>query len=118
MKAITTAFIIILVVSVFNSCYYDNEEFLYGAGAACTDTISSYTGRLKSIIQNECFDCHNQGSSDGDFSTFQLVHQQRDGIICRVVNSPSCGPVMPQDGSISDCDKNAFLLWQQNGFRE
>jgi hypothetical protein len=118
MKALTSAFIIILVVSAFDSCYYDNEEFLYGDEAACTDTVSSYNGRLKGIIDNLCIDCHSPGGDSPTLTDFSSVSSNRDAIICRVVDSPTCGNVMPKNRVIDPCDKQAFELWQQNGFRE
>jgi len=120
MKAITTAFIIILVISVFDSCYYDNEEFLYGAGAACTDTISSYSGSLKSIIDSKCVVCHNTPGAQDNFSSFAGVSGRRDAIICRVVDKgTSCGRnVMPPSNDLTECEIQSFKLWQQNGFRE
>ena len=120
MKAFSTAFIIILVVSVFNSCYYDNEEFLYGGGAACTDTISSYSGSIKSIIDSKCVACHNDPGAADNFSTYDGVSGRRDAIICRVVDKGnSCNlPVMPPSNDLTECEIQSFKLWQQNGFRE
>jgi hypothetical protein len=120
MKALTTAFIIILVVTLFDSCYYDNEEFLYGAGVACTDTISSYSVKLKSIIDSKCVACHNSPGANDNFSTYAGVNGLRDEIICRVVDKGnSCNkPVMPPSNDLTECEIQSFKLWQQNGFRE
>lgn len=119
MKATTTFKTIIVSILLLNSCYYDNEAELYAGGEGCADTTSSYNSRLKGIIDNLCIGCHSpQGGYSPDLTDFTLVSEKREAIICRVVNSPSCGPVMPQSGVIDPCDKQAFELWQQNGFRE
>lgn len=116
MKAIITTFILLFVLGL-HSCYYDNEAELYGGDgtgnyANCTDTVSSYTGRIKSIIDAQCISCHSP------FTTFSGVISKKNQIICRVVDSPGCGNPMPPSGTLAPCDKQAFELWQQNGFRE
>ena len=120
MKAIATTFIILFVLGL-NSCYYDNEAELYGVNVSCTDTISSYNARLKGIIDSKCVACHNTpGPGSDDFSSFEGVNNFRDAIVCRVVEKgTSCNkPVMPPSNDLTDCDIEAFKLWQQNGFRE
>jgi len=123
MKAITTTFIILFVLGL-NSCYDDNEAELYGGNgngnyANCTDTVSSYTGRLKGIIDAHCTDCHSPAGGYVDFTNYSGVTSKRNEIICRVVDPPVCGGnPMPPSGGLDPCDKQAFELWQQNGFRE
>jgi hypothetical protein len=111
--------VILTFIFLFSSCYYDNEAELYGEKELCTDTVSGYSARLKGIVDNLCVGCHSSQGGDSPFLTnYSLVYENKDAIICRVVNSPTCGAVMPQSGVIDPCDKQAFELWQQNGFRE
>ncbi len=110
------AVIIVIVLSALQGCYYDNEAYLYKS-AACTDTISSYAGRLKSVIEVNCLGCHGAGSSKGDYSTFDLVNADRDNVVCRAFDGNTCGNSMPPSGAMNNCDKEAFNLWRLNGFR-
>jgi hypothetical protein len=120
MKAYTTALIILIALGI-NSCYYDNEAELYGNNANCTDTVSSYNGRLKGIIDSKCVACHNTpGPESDDFRSFAGVNNFKEAIVCRVVEKgSSCNkPAMPPSNDLTECDIEAFKLWQQNGFRE
>jgi len=101
------------------SCYYDNEAYLYPGGVSCTDTTSTYTNRLAPIINSNCVSCHGSGESP-DLSTFTDVNTWKEEIVCRVVEGNSCsqGALMPPSGSMNVCDVQAFTLWQQNGYQE
>lgn len=114
--ALITILVIFYGITVaLQSCYYDNEAYLYKSGA-CIDTISTYSGRLKTIIESNCLSCHGAGSSKGDYSTFELVNADRDNVVCRAADGNSCGNSMPPDG-MNSCDRQAFGLWRLNGFR-
>ncbi len=119
MKSTTLAATACIAILFFQSCYYDNEAYLYGNEIACTDTTSSYTTRLAPIINNNCVSCHGPGESP-NFSTFTDVSTWKEEIVCRVVEGNSCsqGAAMPPSASLNVCDKEAFTLWQQNGFKE
>jgi cytochrome c5 len=117
MKLLLYAFLLaVFIVWAIQGCYYDNEAYLYKT-AACTDTISSYSGRLKNVIEVNCLSCHGAGSSKGDYSTFDLVNADRDNVVCRAADGTSCGNSMPPSGSMNNCDREAFNLWRLNGFR-
>lgn len=122
MKSITTAFLLIIVISILHSCYYDNEAYLYpetNQDSTCPDTSSTYNTRLKSIMDVLCTDCHSPaGGYSPDLTNYNLVFANKESIICRVIDSPVCGAVMPQGKTISACDKQAFTLWEQKGFQE
>jgi hypothetical protein len=122
MKSITTAFIFIIAISLLHSCYYDNEAYLYPAtnqDLICPDTSTTYNTRLKPIIDNLCTDCHSTaGGESPDLTTYNLVFANKESIICRVIDSPVCGAVMPKGKTISACDKQAFTIWEINGFLE
>ena len=122
MKSITTTFLLIIVISILHSCYYDNEAYLYpetNQDSTCPDTSSTYNTRLKPIIDNLCTDCNSPaGGNSPDLTSYNLVFANKESIICGVIDSPACGAVMPQGRTISPCDKQAFTLWEQNGFQE
>ena len=113
----TTTYLTLLVILLLQSCYYDNEAYLYGGGTVCTDTTSSYTVRLAPILNNNCVSCHGAGESP-DLSTFTDVNTWKEEIVCRIVEGETCslGAPMPPSGGLSTCDKEAFTRWEQNGY--
>jgi len=116
----TTTYLSLFAILLLQSCYYDNEAYLYGGGGGvCADTTSSYTVRIAPILNNNCVSCHGAGESP-DLSTFTDVNTWKEEIVCRVVDGNNCsqGPVMPPSASLSTCDVRAFTLWQQNGYQE
>lgn len=65
----------IIFLSLFTSCYYDNEETLYPTKGGCDTTNITYTNTIKSIVDINCVGCHNAGNALGgvDLSTYSLV---------------------------------------------
>jgi hypothetical protein len=118
MKALFTSVVlaVIILLSTLHGCYYDNEAYLYKS-AACADTISSYSGRLKNVMETNCLSCHGAGSSKGDYSTFDFVYADRDNVVCRAADGNTCGNSMPPSGAMNNCEREAFNLWRLNGFR-
>ena len=117
MKALTTILSLLAFLLSLDSCYYDNEAYLYGSGTTCADTTYTYTARLAPIINNNCVSCHGPGESP-DLSTFTDVNTWKEQIACRVVEGVTCslGAKMPPSGNLNTCDVEAFLRWQQNGY--
>ena len=48
--------------SFFSSCYYDNNEELYGT-INCDTVDISYTADILPILENACLTCHNTTSA-------------------------------------------------------
>lgn len=61
-----TIFSVILLSTTIQSCYYDNEEELYGTSSATCDTASvKYATVVKPLIDVQCATsgCHNASSA-------------------------------------------------------
>lgn len=118
-KAVTTTVLALAFLASFDSCYYDNEAYLYGEGNICTDTTSTYTERLAPIFNNNCVSCHGPGEYP-DLSTFTDVNTLKEEIVCRVVEGNACsqGAKMPPSSNLNSCDIDAFVRWQQNGYQQ
>lgn len=108
-----------LTFGTFQSCYYDNEAYLYPDAPSCTDTTSTYNTHVKAILDNQCVGCHGPGENP-DLSTYTGVITYKESVVCRVVDMNNCtsGGVMPPSGGMNVCDVAAFALWQQNGYQE
>lgn len=68
MKTILISLLIVAALFSVSSCYYDNEEYLYGvSNAPCADTTTtaSYSQKVVPIFQQYCYSCHNSSFPSG-----------------------------------------------------
>ncbi len=114
----------LLVILSFNSCYYDNEQYLYGGGSCDTTVAATYTGRIKAIMDTRCAStsCHGGPSpANGvDLTNYTNVRQGIEALdmMCNIKQESSCVPMPKNEGPISACDILALEKWQANGFPE
>jgi hypothetical protein len=78
-------------------------------------TTKSYTSDVSPIIQSSCATnsgCHASGSTNGPgaLTTYAQVYNARAAIRTAVANGS-----MPQNGSLSNTQKNAIICWIDNG---
>ena len=109
LKKIFVAAVWATSLSVFNSCYYDNEEELYQT----TDTsAATYSKDKAPILQSRCNNCHSSGQSP-NMSSYDKARQQKDRIKARAVDgNPS---PMPPSGLISISDRDKITRWINAG---
>jgi mono/diheme cytochrome c family protein len=49
------------------SCYYDNEQLLYGGGGTCDTLVNvSYTQHVVPLFQQKCYGCHTGSFPSGN----------------------------------------------------
>lgn len=109
---------ILLVLTVssllgLSSCYYDNEEELYGAD--CDTTAVSFADDIWPIINGNCqTGCHGPGGSgNGIFTDHASVAAKvtNGSLMLRVVEQQS----MPPNGELTACQVELFRAWILNG---
>lgn len=103
---------------MFNSCYYDNEEYLYGVNT-CDTLNTSYSARVNPIIEANCFPCHTQDVGNGGVvleGYESLINYTGDGTLLCVINQEAgCEPMPKNRPKLSDCDIQAITKWIANG---
>lgn len=109
---------LIIIVSIFSieSCYYDNEEYLYPSASACDTTLVSYSNDIAPVISTHCFGgCHNGSNPTGVFKleTYADV-QNKSGILVNALNGFGV-PLMPPSGKLSACTINNVRAWVNQG---
>src|SRR6218665_210572 len=99
--------LVIGLVSGLSSCYYDNEQYLYGGGSCDTSAVVTYTGRIKAIMDTRCASasCHG-GSSPAngvDLTNYAGVKQgiEVNGMMCNIKQQSGCSPMPKNEGPIS-----------------
>src|SRR5688500_16126905 len=97
-------------VLLLAGCYYDNREDLYPAiaSASCDTTAVTYSGKVLSIIQTNCYVCHGSGSTLGNVNLdgyANLKTYADNGKLVGVIEHQNGFSPMPQGGNkLADCD--------------
>lgn len=109
--------LLLLLVVIINSCYYDKEELLYGANRCDTSAVK-YSVQITSIINSSCISCHGGTAANGGgirLGTYAEIKAFADnGSLLNAVTRTS-NP-MPKGGPrLTDCRIAELRIWIQNG---
>lgn len=124
MKALKVSLFFVALITLFVSCYYDNEEYLYGGNTNCDTTDFTFATRVYPIIENNCLSgCHSQSSGSGGIvleGYVNVVNSAASGdLMCTILqNGGGCSPMPKNSPKLSDCDINAVQTWIDNGSPE
>jgi hypothetical protein len=82
----------------------------------CDGSTPTYDADVSLIISSNCLQCHGNGSSNGNFSTY-------NGLSTVIANGTFEQEVltdqtMPQTGSLTEAQLNLIKCWVENGFPE
>jgi hypothetical protein len=70
----------------------------------CSGPEKSFSNDVYPIFQNSCFGCHS------NFGSYSQIAADKSSIRSMVAEG-----IMPQQGSLSDTQKNDMLCWIDNG---
>ncbi|HBB92255.1 MAG: hypothetical protein A2X22_12905 [Bacteroidetes bacterium GWF2_49_14] len=120
---IRITFILILMLGIMAGCYYESEEQLYsGSGTPCDTASVTYSGTIKPILTNNCFECHNSvdynllggGNNLEEFSTLRSLAEQ--GTLMKAVTHQPGYSFMPKGREKLDtCSIQKISKWIENG---
>ncbi len=105
-------------------CYYDSQEALYNnvTPVPCDTTNITYTGRIATIIKDNCSSCHSStsGPLQGNgviLDNFAGLQQQAaNGKLMGDINQSPGFNAMPLSGNrLSSCDIGAIQHWVNMG---
>ena len=122
MKRLIYPFSIILFIILLPvSCYYDNEEDLYPSLSTNCDTISvTFSGTITPILANNCHTCHSNSQAAVNGGNIRLENyadvQARASLIAGSVNHETGFIPMPKNGGkIKPCSITQIEIWIRNG---
>ena len=118
MKKMKKHSILIGVATLLSGCYYDNAQDLYPAPSACDPGTVTYSGKVMSIIQSNCYSCHGGGSNLGGVNLdgyANLKIYADNGKLAGTIEHKTGYSPMPQGGKLSDCDINVIKKWISDG---
>jgi hypothetical protein len=115
-------FALFLILSMYSSCYYDNEEALYPNNTKPCDTSNvTYSLSIAPIMATNCNVCHNKTMLSGSVVTdnwFDLNKVALELDSTRLLNAVEwTGFVqMPKGGNkLPDCDLAKIRIWVHAG---
>ncbi|WP_299436773.1 cytochrome c [uncultured Aquimarina sp.] len=101
--------LVLIVLITFFSCENNvEEESGVIAEESCDPTIS-FTASIKSIIDNNCIQCHG-GNRFPDLRTHQGISNSAEIVKTQVVNR-----TMPQGGSLTNDQIEMIRCWIESG---
>ena len=113
------SFNILILSLLLAGCYYDTKQDLYPSITTCDTAGVTYSGKVLSIIQSNCYACHGSGSTLGDVNLdgyTNLKLYADNGKLSGVIKHSAGFSPMPQGGSkLNDCDINAIEKWINDG---
>lgn len=116
MAHLTTKSVLTLMlgVTLFNSCYYDNEEYLYSS-TPCDNTFT-FTSRIAPMVAQQCASgCHEGANPSAGLSltTYDEIKAIVDnGGFAGSLDGSNGYSIMPKGTSgLSSCDKTAVNAW-------
>ena len=111
------AILVLGIVVVTQSCYYDNKAENYGT-SVCDSANPTYTTNIQPLINQNCIGCHDSNGPSGGISlhTYDLVKAQAlKGSLSGTMKKTSPYSLMPPGGKLSDCKIGQVDKWIRNG---
>lgn len=118
--------IVLLLVLVASSCYYDNGEELYGnvPTPACDTSKTTFAAVIKPIIDKSCTEsgCHNDIDKGGNFSL-----QGYNNVKAKIDDGTLLGSIKWEVGysrmpsgrtKLPDCEIAKIEAWKNKGARD
>lgn len=93
----------LIVIACYTGCYYDTEEELYPT-LECNTLDMSYEQDVLPILQNRCYQCHDQANNQGN-----VTLEGYDNLILRVNSGRFLGAIKRESG-FSPMPKNEPAL--------
>lgn len=119
--------IAMLLLASMTSCYYDNEETLYLAVAACDTDNMSYSQDVWPVVSSSCTGCHSGASPAGgiplenyaDVSSSGAIDPGNYGSLYGSISHASGNSPMPKNGDkLPDCTISKIKAWIDQGMLE
>jgi mono/diheme cytochrome c family protein len=113
-----------ILIFLFFSCYYDNEESVYGKPDSSCDTINvTYSGKIQPLVQTWCLGCHSdvqvsQGAGGGNrlegYNNLR-VFALNGRLLGAVEHRPGFSPMPKYGNKLSNCDISIIRIWVKAG---
>jgi len=102
--------------ALFSSCYYDNEEELYGLVPCDTTLAVSYSKDIVPLFQQQCYSCH-QPTDNIAMGTYLTDKQMalNGSLLGSVTHASGYRPMPESSPKLSECKLSQIRRWINNG---
>lgn len=118
MKELRIISIVLGIVLVGTSCYYDVEEELYPT-IECITAEMSYQDDIIPILSNDCYTCHSAAANFGNITLEghdALLKYVNDGSLLGAVRHEGGYSPMPKGAAmLLDCEVQKIEAWITDG---
>ena len=121
MKKFFLPLIVIVVVLLFSSCYYDNIETLYPTlNTTCDTTNVTFSASVAPLLSNSCYSCHSNNTAASFGANIKVenyadVSANATAIAGSIKHTGSYSPMPKGGGTLSDCSIKKVDIWIRNG---
>jgi hypothetical protein len=123
-KHIWMSGVLMLVLLMAGSCYYDSEEALYPElGSGCDTTVVTFTGKIAPMLANNCLSCHSNATAAGSGNGIRLenyvdVKNRATAISGSINHTGTYSPMPKNGGKLNSCLIKQFDIWIRTGMPE
>lgn len=118
-SSINIGAVTLLFLFSLNSCYYDNEQDLYG-NTFCDTISTTYAATIEPIIITNCISCHSSSTPNGNINLESYTDVKSAYIsgklLCSIQKNATCQPMPPTGLGLSTCEINKFKSWASKNY--
>lgn len=103
-------FLVILTPILFSACLNNVEEAIEENPIEDFCKTRSFSLHVKTIIDNNCIQCHGQGGNSPNLTTYNRIKNNANSIKSEVVSRR-----MPQGSSLTNEEIQAISCWVDEG---
>lgn len=113
--------LILIVIFMSGSCYYDNEEALYPVlDTSCDTSNVTFSSTIVTIFSNSCYSCHSNATAASAGNNIRLENYAdvvaiADAIAGSIKHTGSYAPMPKNSGMIKACSISQFDEWIRKG---
>jgi uncharacterized membrane protein len=114
-KILSSIFLMTIVSVIGTSCYYDNEDLLYGSNADCSTVDSKFSTAINPLMQSKCAysGCHDAANAAGGvvLENYTQISASAGRIKVRCIDEKT----MPPGSPLSASETLALQCWINAG---
>lgn len=108
MKYLKFLLLTTLMTLLTYACQSESDEDMIPPDNCNTNV--SYSSVIRPLIDQKCGNCHLDGSQAPDLTNYSIIKANASKI-----KSLTQSGIMPQDGSLTQAQKDAIACWVDNG---